>query len=122
MNVDYPISELRIVEVYLKGNHTPSYRHMHKDQVPTFLEATINLHYKIGNPHSGCKPGNGVALLWRISVCSLPLETKSYWWTHPSLHSKKGVGAQLNDYFGGEVVWRHPDLIKEEEEAERLED
>jgi hypothetical protein len=128
MNRDYPLSELRIVETYLKGNHIPQIHYMHKDQVDTFVEATIQLHHVVGNPHHRDEQGNPKECrldnLWQIRVCELETETASYWWCVPDLQKNNDTkGAQLNQTnppFRG-YVWRHPDLIAQLAEEHRQE-
>lgn len=128
MNADYPISELRIVETYLKDNHIPQIHYMHMNQVATFVQATIQLHDGPGNPHltneDGTPKDGRLDNLWKIRVVGLETETKSYWWCVPDLHGNDNPkGAQLNQTnppLRG-WVWMHPELLQQIE-RERRED
>lgn len=114
MDKDFPVSELRIVNVYFHGNHMPSVRYMHKSQVDTFVKATVELHHERGNPYTGGK----AAPLRRIEVQGLGIETVSYWWCTPGLHKNAQGGARINDPVINAPLrveaWVHPEI-----EAER---
>jgi|SRR5579859_418565 len=124
---DYPVSELRLVKLWFKDDHIPSTHFMHKDQVDTFVQASLQLHYIVGNPHRNvvdsapCTPGNGVSLLWRISVQEIRREPESFWWSHISLHEGQGPAALLGDPLGWTNVWKHPALVESDRQAEELE-
>lgn len=121
MHRDFPLSQLRRVDVYFKGNHIPSSHYMHVDQVGIFMSATINLHHGVGNIHleSGKQKLDN---LWRIRIVEFPLQTSSYWWCVPDLQRNGDPnGAQINDSTSGVDVWRHPELVKEDEKAEWME-
>jgi len=118
MSHDFPISELRVVRVYMKGSTSPHVHYMHESQVDVFVEATVNLHYLVGNPHNGKQLHN----LWRIEVSPLSVETDSFWWCSPTLHADQVSGARLNSTYLCASVWRHPDLIAEDKRCEELDD
>lgn len=111
---DFPISQLRLVDVLMRGNHIPSTYMMHESQVETFIKATIRLHHTHGNPHTKSNPEN----LWEIRVDQLTVEAKSYWWCCEDLQNNNDPkGAQLNHSVHSprsRRVWAHPDLIAEE--------
>lgn len=119
---DFPISELRIVEIWLHHNlqvspHTE--RHMmHMSQVETFVKATVDLHHTRGNVHSGVRLDN----LWEVRVNKLNLDTKAYWWGSPEQKNNDPNGAKINDTNWGERVWAHPELLAEERRIEDSED
>lgn len=122
MSTDYPISELRLVEVYLKGHKECHTHYMHKDQVDIFVESTIQLHHVVGNPHHRNEDGTPKECrldnLWKIRVRNLETETKSYWWCTPDLQKNDDPkGAKLNQvipFLIGGWVWMHPALLAEE--------
>jgi hypothetical protein len=113
---DFPISELRIVKMYIRNpgqepdEREPQVRYMHKDQVDTFVNAAIELHHVRGNPHIPAKLDN----LWRITVEGLATRTVTYWWCTDGLHDN-GAGARLNDHVihapTRKEVFAHPDLV-----------
>lgn len=125
---DFPISELRIVRIYIRtplmrqnGSHDPPSDHfMHKDQVDTFVAASIALHQTKGNPHTKNGPPDQ---LWEIRVHSFKVDTNSYWWCTMDLKKNDDPnGAQLNQTCLGERVWAHPELLAQERRAEEMED
>lgn len=109
---DFPISELRLVSLFIKGSSNPTIHMCHESQVELLVKASINLHHlRLEN-------------LWFIRVQKLELETRSYWWCTENLDKNHDPnGAQLNypKYSSTDRVWAHPDLLKEEREAERQE-
>lgn len=112
--MDYPISELRIVRLFLKGMLQPHLHMMHESQVDVFVRASINLHHVVGNPHNGVRVDN----LEEITVCRLDVHTVSYWWCIENLmDNDDSKGAQLNQESSpSERVFVHPDLLAAERE------
>lgn len=122
---DFPISELRIVSLYIrnpdsrrKGIYSsPSMYYMHESQVDTFVEASIKLHQTEGNPHIKYRTGGTPPdQLWEIKVSHLEINTKSYWWCCTDLEKNEDPkGAQLNNPTCGDRIWAHPELLRNEE-------
>lgn len=128
---DYPISQLRIVALYMKGEHRPSEHICHQSQVDQLVKASIRLHHTHGNPHAlrngKTKVVDGqeyLALdnLWEVRVKKLSLSTNSYWWCHDSLSTNNHPnGAQIHNWdLLNQRVWAHPDLLALEESYEDL--
>jgi hypothetical protein len=140
--MNFPISELRIVYVYMAGpierrriregelaSHVPSQpsvRMMNFVEVPTFVEATIRLHHTHGNPHHKNDDGTPKPCpldnLWKIEVARLNMITQSYWWCSPTLHESPD-GAQLNqEEITRERLFAHPYLLQLEAEGREAEE
>lgn len=125
---DFPISQLRIVEVTIHQDFVPNkqpHRYMmHADQVDTFIAATSRLHYTHGNPHTATFAPRPPENLWEIRVDQLSVETVSYWWcTRDLMKNGDPNGARLN-HTGAHAtpsrrVWANPKLIEQEKEARR---
>lgn len=129
-NLDFPISELRIVKLYFikdygdgrKGRDDhPSVHMMHKSQVETFLKASLNLH------HFPCYHRNGelrnVSQLWEVTAHRVNTKTTSYWWCEENLQTNgSAMGAQLNETHSYDRLWAHPELLAGEAEDERMEE
>lgn len=129
---DFPISELRIVSLYIRNPESrregayspPAVHYMHESEVDTFVEASIRLHQTEGNPHikerTGGKPPDQ---LWEIKVSRLSVNTNSYWWCCTDLQNNEDPrGAQLNDPSWGNRIWAHPELLRHEARLEEEED
>jgi len=114
---DYSISQLRIVKVYFRhedgGRRSdPAIHYMHQDEINIFLEALVVLHHSPGiNPYNGGK----TAELWEVVAGTLETDTKSYWWTSPTLKDDHVVkGAQLNRDIREGRMWAHNELLDRE--------
>jgi len=105
--MDYPISELRIVNVRYVGSLEPCTYYMHKDQVAAFVEACVAVHF---DPATKRKDA---ASLRKIDSHRLNLDTKNYWWSGE---------ARLNDSYSSERVWVSPSELAEEARLEEMED
>lgn len=107
MKNDFPISQLRVVTCYFKGGHKNDH-HMHESQVDTFVKAQVRLHHSPGvNPHN-CKK---TAELDQISVSTLDLQARSYWWTTEDLQNNSDPkGAEINNVSLGTRVWSRRDV------------
>jgi len=123
---DYPISQLRIVWVFLyhveQGKeipHEPHMYYMHESQVETFVSAQVALHHEPGvNPHNGMK----TTPLWEIMVGGLVTDAKSYWWCDPALKANDSPqGAKLNSSNDRRRVWACPTLWRNEHMARERE-
>lgn len=123
---DYPISQLRLVEVHLCEPRDRSKRFglrqvymMHESQVERFMRAQIKLHHIDGNPHLDVKLDN----LWEIKVGIINTRTKSYWWCTEDLQKNQDPkGAQLNEDLDAKRVWAHPDLLARESKERAAEE
>jgi hypothetical protein len=85
---------------------------MHQDEIHIFLEALVALHHSPGiNPYNGGK----AAELWEVVAGTLETDTKSYWWSSPTLADDHAVkGAQLNRDIREGRMWAHPSLLDRE--------
>lgn len=114
---NYSVSELRLVRMYLKGNHIPTDHLMHQSQVDLFLKATLELHYQPGiNPYNKLK----TAELWYATVASVR-GSNDWWWTKANLGIDKTAQGAAISYWREERVWTHPELAAKEL-ADHLED
>lgn len=129
---DFPVSELRGLTLYFKddsplGWHKGATDWMHRDQVPLYIKAKLELHYSPGvNPHVKDRP-NQTARLWKITEESFRLEEddqtnrvldlsspKAYWHTTPGLGigtsdtqiQEEGAHVFMNN---SDTLWAHPD-------------
>lgn len=134
--MDFPISELRIVKIFLYNSERPqlplTYM-MHEAEVETFIKATVKLHHTLGNPNHLDSEGRQVVLkldnLWEIIVLRVAVDTATYWWCSEKLCKGDTFGARLNEISDYRRVWANPKLLQlekedraEEEREEYMED
>jgi hypothetical protein len=102
----YPVSELRLVRLYMK-NRPNSYEYfMHQSQVEVFVKASLELHFEPGiNPYNKVKTSE----IWFITVSELQ-GSNAWWWTTIGLGiDKANQGASIS-YWKESRVWTHPEL------------
>lgn len=126
---DFPIKELRQVDVYFGGLLTnPSVHHMHESEVAVFVAAIIELHFtREANPHVVAwnerepnrpnKTDGKTARVQSIHVGKFFDKARPYWWTTPGMHDT-GNGAHILLGWDMERVWAHPDILAREAEKE----
>jgi hypothetical protein len=90
MRPDYsslPVSDFCIVEYLFQNSNSYNKEIIHKDEVDTFCEALLRLHYDPGfNPHSGGKTAEIIAI--NVLRCE---PRGAFWWTSPSLDGEEGA-------------------------------
>jgi hypothetical protein len=93
------LGDIRKVELMWEEGTPTSYL-IHKDEVETFIDANLKLHYDPGiNPATKEK----TARVWQIRVGKLKRKGP-YWWTSPALDGAK-PGAHIFDCYGTTCVW-----------------
>jgi hypothetical protein len=100
---DFPISQLRRINVCTKASVHPSIYMMHESEVDAFVAACVK-RFETGDTPS----------LWIITEGKLGLDAKSSWWSSPTLEENDPLAAKLNDYFPYKRLWAHPDVVARE--------
>jgi hypothetical protein len=106
------LGDIRKVEVAFEDGAPQTYL-IHKDDVETFIEATLKLHCDPGvNPVTKAE----TTKVWQIRVGKLKREGP-YWWTTPALDGRV-PGAHIFDCYGTECVWMSKDAERRYAESD----
>lgn len=116
--MDFPVSELRKINVYFRVGSHVTQTYIHASEVEKYVKCLAELHYEPGiNPYNVEK----TATISHVESCSLVFG--EYWHATPGLgKDKTQTAVSTGEFWKSERVWTNPDTLKEEYERDLLED